>query len=373
MKDPEALPRKSHAPLLPIAHTNAPSNPTPTLTNPPPKYEPHTNYTIASIFTFTLGLAALGFTLMLILADRPFMPPNLSWGYFFAPSFICLMTFCFCRFWWYDPASINAGRRLGFVHPHERGFPHGLFGDRVDVRKECERDYGGYKFNLVSVSWVDGEEAKRFVRGVREAEPRCEVSGELWEERPNTEDEKASLGRKWEEIDVQRWEDTTEEEVFVNFDNIVDNAPFDVLKVTITLSCTHTKKLKKSVGNFMDNFPAKSYTTDPPPLPRAYTTDPPPQPKRWTDNVKIITTVPDAYPPLFPPRQNWLGRKAVRDEHKYIEEKILFVYRNKRPWWAEERWFKLWRMVNLGGFWELWVGRGYRVLEKEVVIRKALF
>ncbi|KAJ3029410.1 hypothetical protein HDV00_009606 [Rhizophlyctis rosea] len=296
---------------------------------------------------------------MLVIRFSP-TPPHLDIFNFFGPSFACLLFFGSVRSWMYTGVGLAAGKRLGMEHPLERS---SRFGGRRDPRRE-----DGCK--MVSSSWVGVEEAKRFVRELRNAEPRCEVSGMAWKEDPSADDGKTRVGKQWKNVLFERWEDRTEDEDLVAFERVLDTASFQVLKITIALNCVlETTKLNDAIDAFKTEYENNSAEL----VPITPTRNARP-PKQWTENEVIVTSFRDPFPLEFPPsaRQRDEGQEELEEGH--LEEKILFVYRgSQRPWWAERRWYRVWYWGLLGGFWEIWAGSGYKILEKEVVVRKTVF
>ncbi|KAJ3042733.1 hypothetical protein HDV00_006790 [Rhizophlyctis rosea] len=274
--------------------------------------------------------------------DRENPPPPI-WKLVFIPGFVFGFLFFFCSWGMYVGGHQEAGRRLGMRHPMSKR-------ERKHATKERERKKG--KSGVIA--------------DLRRGDVRCEVVGKAW--KYDEDNDKGFVGKHFQEFGFERCEDCSEEwelEGFLeegNFQEITAkvsdlNANFSTNFRTL-IPVEESQQPVHKVSSQSENTESTSQTSD---EPGSSTNNDGPQPEYATE-TELTATVLDPLP------------RPESDSPTYIDEKILFVYRGaERPWWTSRMWYRMWFWLCLGGFWEVWVGSGYKEVEKGVVIDKGIY
>ncbi|KAJ3037599.1 hypothetical protein HDV00_001487 [Rhizophlyctis rosea] len=283
--------------------------------------------------------------------NDPRQPPDNPGGSIVASvlSLICFAMVYFGAFSFYWSRSSQVGHALGALTP-AREVPN------PDVRKFVNPEE-----KVISVSWVNVMEARRVLEQLRGAQPICEVEGTVWQD-PNDDDyTKICVGRHWERVAFERWEDPMGRYVLREVEQTLDVGDYDVLKITIKTSCKlQSEHLQTTEQAFITDFEINY---------RNYLPIKPTPPRNWTyeTQTKLVSSFQDPFPPPTQPFRR--GYQLPNQERlvNNVEEKVLFVYKGeKRPWWTDVGWYRWCFWLHVGWLWEWSVGKRYGVVDVEL-------
>ncbi|KAJ3037137.1 hypothetical protein HDV00_002019 [Rhizophlyctis rosea] len=163
-----------------------------------------------------------------------------------------------------------------------------------------------------------------------------------------------------EKVDVDRWEDRTTQKEWQELEDVLRSGKYGVLRLRIrTYNTVESDSLRDRLAALRIDF-AETYLDKKPELR---------QNESRIMDYKIHT---DGIAVIAHHNHNKDEEKGT-DNDEWVQETTLYVYRGtKRPWWTEERWFRLCAFLYLGAFWEWRVGYlGYGV--KKLTINRAFF